>query len=124
MSAGRLNGPVDMLAKVLLLVGVVALLAGAFPTMLSLLGNGTLAAIIVFITLGLAVGHLLGGPQEDQKYVLAFASATRHPVIALMIGKANFPDEPLLGPTILLYLLVNMLAGVAYHLWEKRRAAA
>ena len=72
--------------------------------MLSLLGNGTLAAIIVFITLGLAVGHLLRAePQEDQKSVLAFASATRHPVIALMIGKANFPDEPLLGPTILLY---------------------
>jgi len=120
----RIVKPVDVLAKLLLLVGVVALLGAAFPAMMSLIGNGTLAAIVVFITLGLAVGHMLGGPQEDQKYVLAFASASRHPVIALMIAKANFPDEPLLGPTILLYLVVNMLVGVAYHVWEKRRAAA
>ena len=75
--------------------------------MLSLIGNGSLLALAAFVAVGLAAGHLLGGPNAADRLVLALSTATRHPVIALTVAKANFPDEPLLGATVLLYLLVG-----------------
>jgi BASS family bile acid:Na+ symporter len=55
--------------------------------------------------------------------VLALSTASRYPGIALAVAKANFPDEPDLGATIVLYLLVNLIIGLPYQVWQKRRAA-
>ena len=122
--AARIAKPVDLVAKVLLLGGVLALLAGTYRSLLALVGNGTLAAMAGFVVAGLAVGHLLGGPAADHRIVLAIATASRHPAIALTVAKVNFPDEPNLGATILLYLLVNAIVGIPYQKWQQRRAAA
>ncbi len=65
------------------------------PQVLPLLGQGTLAAIIVFILLALASGHLLGGPTADNRTVLAMMSSSRHPGVALAIAGANFPSQKL-----------------------------
>jgi len=61
----------------------------------------------MFVVAGLVVGHLLGGPPRDQASVLALSSACRHPMMALTIASANFPDERF-GAAVLLYLLVNV----------------
>jgi bile acid:Na+ symporter, BASS family len=97
------------------------LLAGTFTAVLSLVGNGTIVAMVAFVVIGLAVGHALGGPSANDRLVLALSTASRHPAIALAIAKANFPDEPHLGATIILYLLVSLLIGVPYQIWQKRR---
>ena len=73
--------------------------------------------------MGLAIGHWLGGPSAEHRLVLALSTAIRHPAIALAIAKANSPDEPQLGATITLYLLVSLLIGIPYQIWQKRRNA-
>src|SRR5436305_295298 len=46
------------------------------------IGNGTLAAITGFIVVGLAIGHVFGGPEPNNKTTLALFTAARHPGIA------------------------------------------
>ena len=121
--AARITKPVELIARVLLVVGLLAVLAKGLPAVLSLVGNGTILAMAAFIVVGLAVGHVLGGPDERDRLVLALSTASRHPAIALAVAKANFPDEPYLGATILLYLLVNLIIGIPYQVWQKGRAA-
>jgi bile acid:Na+ symporter, BASS family len=117
--ASRIERPVGLVAKVLLPLGVLALL----PTMWALVGNGTLLVMIAFVAAGLVIGHLLGGPDPEKAAVLGIASASRHPAIALSIGAANFPNEHL-SAAIVLFLIVNFVACVPYIAWQKRRAAA
>jgi bile acid:Na+ symporter, BASS family len=122
--AARIAKANDLIAKVLLVIGVVALLAGVLPSALALAGNGAIVAMAVFVVAGLAIGHWLGGPETDQRTVLALSTASRHPAIAFAIAKANFPDEPYLGAALVLFLLVNLLVGIPYQVRQKRRAAA
>ena len=122
--AARSVKAVQTIATVLLVLGVLAVLANGMPAVLSLIGNGSVIAFGAFVAAGLAAGHLLGGPHAAERLVLALSTATRHPAIALAVAKANFPDEPLLGATVLLYLLVGLLIGVPYQVWQKRRIAA
>ncbi len=121
--AARVAKPIELMATVLLGLGVLAVLAHGMPAVLSLIGTGSVLALAAFVAVGLAAGHLLGGPNADDRLVLALSTATRHPVIALTVAKANFPDEPLLGATVLLYLLVGLLIGIPYQVWQKRRIA-
>ena len=80
--------------------------------------------MITVVVVGLAAGHWLGGPEDGDRRVLALSTASRHPAIALAVAKANFPDEPQLGPTILLYLLVSAIGGIVYHKWVTRHDGA
>jgi BASS family bile acid:Na+ symporter len=121
--AARIVKPVELVAQVLLALGVLAVLAVTLPAIFSLVGNGSIIAMAAFVVLGLTVGHALGGPDGDHRLVLALSTASRHPAIALAIARANFPDEPYLGATMLLYLLVSVLLGVPYQVWQKRRTA-
>ena len=77
-----------------------------------------------FVVIGLAVGHWLGGPRPETSAVLALSTASRHPAIALALAKVNFPDEPFLGATILLYLLVLTIVTVPYVRRQRRVAGA
>ena len=90
----------------------------------ALVGNGTLVALAVFAAAGLIVGHWLGGRRDEDRLVLALSTASRHPAIALAVASANFPDEPNLGASIVLYLLVNGLVAFPFLAWRKRRASA
>ena len=121
--AARIAKPVEIIATALLVAGVLVLLAGTFREVFSLIGNGSIVALAAFVVMGLAVGHGLGGPSADDRLVLALSTASRHPAIALAIAKANFPDEPHLGATIILYLVVSLLIGIPYQIWQKRRIA-
>jgi len=119
--ARRLAKPAGLIAKVLLAIGAVGLLIGATGPMFALVGSGTVVAMVAVVLVGLAVGHLLGGPEDGHRLVLALSTASRHPAIALAVAKANFPDEPRLGPAILLYLFLSVIVGVSYQGWFNRR---
>jgi len=54
--------PLSVLAAVLLIVSAVPIVFATWRAMVSLIGNGTLAAMIAFVLAGLLAGHLLGGP--------------------------------------------------------------
>jgi BASS family bile acid:Na+ symporter len=121
--ARRMAKPVTIVAMIVLAVGALLLLFGAWEAVWKLVGNGSILAIAAFVAAGLVAGHLLGGPNEDDRTVLALATATRHPALALAIAKAGFPNEPGLGATVLLYLLVGGLVAVPYIQWRKKLAA-
>jgi BASS family bile acid:Na+ symporter len=106
----------------LLVVAVVPVLITMWPAMVSLIGDGTLVVIVAFVAVGLGVGHLLGGADPDDRTVLALATATRHPGVALVICAGIFPAaEKLVAPALMLYLLVGAIASAPYVRWRKRQ---
>ena len=109
-----------MVSRVLLVIGVLALLVVGLPAAWALVGTGRLSAMTAFVAAGLAIGHWLGGPEANDRTVLAMSTASRHPAIALSIAKANFPDEPRLGAAIVLFLVVNLVIGFIYMARRKR----
>lgn len=117
--AEKLAGPVSKAAKLLLLVAVLPLLVATFPALLSLATSTTLLAVLLFTSIGLFVGHQMGGPDPDQSVVLALSTASRHPMIAYSIAAANFPDLRF-GGIILLFLLGNALLCAPYLAWQRK----
>jgi BASS family bile acid:Na+ symporter len=119
--AARIEKPVKLVATLVLVAGAGVLLIAALPVIAGLIDVGILLAITVFVLIGLAAGHWLGGPQAEDAAVLALSTASRHPAIALAVGKINFPNEPYLGATILLYLIVLTVITVPYVRRQRRR---
>lgn len=119
--ARRMVRPVFLLAAIFLFGGLLPVLFKAMPDIVSLIGNGTILVFIIFVVVGLFVGHLLGGPAPDDRPVLALATASRHPAIAATIAIANFPEQKMVFPAILLYLLLNIIICLPYIVWLKRR---
>jgi BASS family bile acid:Na+ symporter len=119
--AERLAKPVSLIAGIGLLACVVAILFAAWPAIRTLVGDGTLIALAAFVLVGLAIGHLLGGPEPQNRPALAISTASRHPGIAIAIAQANFPEQKLAMAAVLLYLLVNAVVSIPYNVWIKRR---
>ena len=105
--ADRVTRPIATLAGVLLILGVVPVLFVSMRAILPLLGDGTLLSLAAFALIGYFVGYLFGGPDPEQRSVLSLATASRHPGLALAIAHANFPEQKLVGPLVLLYLIVS-----------------
>lgn len=118
--AQRIAKPISVVSTVLLIAGAIPILFTVMPTIVSLIGNGTLAAIVAFVLLGLLVGHLLGGPEPAQRRVLALTTSSKHPGVAAAIAIANFPEKDLVLAAILLYLLVNIAISIPYIAWCNR----
>ena len=117
--------PLAVKACMLLLVfACIPILVKRRPAMLALIGDGTLLAIVAFVAVGLAVGHLLGGPDPRERGVLALATAMRHPGVALVIASGIAEGDKVVGPALMLYLLVGTLVSAPYVRWAKRIAAA
>jgi BASS family bile acid:Na+ symporter len=114
--------PVSMGAGVLLLAAFVPVLIAEWRKLVELVGNYSIVAIIVFVLAGLAVGHLLGGPDPDNRTVLALSTATRHPAVAMAIAY-NAADRPAVLAAVLLVLLVGTIASVPYVRWRRRAHA-
>jgi BASS family bile acid:Na+ symporter len=122
--AGRAAKPMSLVATLLLVASVVPVLFTQWPAISSLIGNGTLAAFAAFVIVGLTVGHLLGGPVSDDRTVLAFSTASRHPGVAIATASRNFPGEKLVVAAVLLYVLVGAVVGIPYMIWSMRRHAS
>ena len=119
--AERIAKPLTSISGLGVVACIIVVWIWMAPAMWSLIGNGTVIALAAFVLVGLAFGHVLGGPVPQNRTALAIATASRHPGIALILAKANFPAETLVGPAVLLYLLVNAVVAVPYLLWTKRR---
>lgn len=120
--AERAAPAVSKLAGFLLIVAFLPILVAVWPQVRALLGNGTGLVIAAVVSMGLFAGHLLGGPDPEDRTALAVASATRHPGIALLIARTDFPTANA-APAILLFLLVGMVVALPYQRWSKRRTA-
>lgn len=120
--APRLARVIGRVAMLTLVASALPVLVKAGPAMASLIGNGTLMAFMAFVLVGLVVGDRLGGPDPENRTVLALFTASRHPGVALAIAAANFPEEKLEGAAVILYLLVGLVASGIYLVWRRRRS--
>ena len=118
--ASRLGPMFSKAGGLLLLAGTAAILVTQWGAMAELIGDGTLLAMTIFVVVGLVVGHLLGGPDSDDRTVLALATASRHPGIALLIAQINYPQETALAAAVLIFLVTNAVLTAPYVLWRKR----
>jgi len=101
-------------AGILALV-LVALLLRARPAIPMLIGNGSMMALVLLAVAGLGIGHLCGGPARKNRRVLAMATATRHPALAIVLASALSPaDERVSGVVIAFAVLVAGLAAIPY----------
>jgi BASS family bile acid:Na+ symporter len=122
--AHRRAGIVYKVALAMLVLLALPLLFVASEPMLALLGKGTLLALAVFVAAGIAIGHWLGGPDPANRTVLALATASRHPGLAIAIATASFPAQGrLIAAAILLYVVVKAFVLIPYNSWSKRRIA-
>ena len=122
--AERIATPVSWTGTIALVAGVLPIFVVSAPAILSLIGNGTLLAIAAFVLVGVAAGHLLGGPDPANRTVLALVTASRHPGVALTIASANFHDQKVVIAALLLYLIVNVLVSLPYQILRQRGAKA
>lgn len=110
---------IGRLANILLVLAVIPVVIASARAIFSLIGDGTLVSFIAFAIVGFVIGHVLGGPEPENRRVLALATATRHPGTAVAIAHLNFPQQQLATPAIALYLIISgivaALAGRERH---------
>jgi BASS family bile acid:Na+ symporter len=101
------------------LIALIPLLIKMLPGAVALIGNGNVLTIAVVIVAALGIGHLLGGPDPDDRTTLALACGARHPGVALAIANANFADQQA-GGAILLFIIVSAIVSIPYKKWRGR----
>ena len=118
--ADRLVKPITIVATVLLLAAVLPVLFVSWHAMWAMVGNGVLITLALFSIVGILVGHLLGGPDPDNRSVLALATSIRHPGIALAIASLNFPEEKKAVLIVFLFhLILGSIVAIPYIKWRK-----
>jgi BASS family bile acid:Na+ symporter len=122
--AGHIAKPVRVIANALfiLLFLVVIVLVVVAPDLRAMLWLGWRPTVVIIIMVGvsLAIGHLLSGPLQERRSVLAVASIARNVGLALFI--ASFCDYgQQFIPTLLTYMILGSLLAVPYTVWSKRR---
>jgi BASS family bile acid:Na+ symporter len=121
--AARIAPWVYRLSMALVLLAFLPIIVSIWPAIQQIVGNGTLLTMAVVVIIALAGGHLLGGPDREDRGTLAIASAVRHPGIAMMLANANFADKRVTA-AVLLFMLVGLVVGVPYKRWIKGAAKA
>jgi bile acid:Na+ symporter, BASS family len=118
--ARRIDKPLSIVATSALVLACLPILINEYRDMGRLVGNFSVVAMVAFALVGLAVGHWLGGPDLDDRSVLAMATAARHPAVALAITH-NAIDRPGVMAAVLMTLLVGSVVAIPYVRWSKRR---
>jgi bile acid:Na+ symporter, BASS family len=113
------NRVLDLAGIVLLLCGV-ALLAINWQVLLLIQGPGLLALITMMIV-AIATGHWLGGPDTENRNVLAIACATRHIGVALVVA-TTFPKVRTVV-VLIAYVFLAALISALYLNYANRRQA-
>jgi len=118
--ADRLSDAILKAGGIVLLLGVVALLAVQGGLLLEA-GWRPLLALAGLTVVALLVGHVLGGPDPDDRTALAVCCATRHVGIAILA--ASVVPGPRVATLVLAYLLASAMVAIPYVQWRRRTAA-
>ena len=122
--AERIEEPVGKLANLLFLLFTLAVVGffviSADLRGMLLVGWIPFVAVVIVVAAGLAMGHLLGGPAQNTRAVVAVACIARNAGLALFIAAlSNYQMEFI--PVLLVYLLTGSVLAIPYSVWSKRR---
>jgi BASS family bile acid:Na+ symporter len=121
----RIVKPVSMFANLLLVVAALIVLFNISGAIWGMIGHGVLVVLALFTLVGIAIGHFLGGPDPDDRTVLALATGIRHPGLAMAIASVNFPDQKAaVLAVVVCHVLVGLILSIPYLIWRKRNHAA
>ena len=118
--AAKLSPIANAVGMGLLVALSLLVLAAQWDALRSLIGDGTFGACVLLAVVGLAAGHLFGGADRDHQTVLALATASRHPGVAVTLGAAAEPANTLVPVAVVLYVLVSFAVAIPYTRWRKR----
>jgi bile acid:Na+ symporter, BASS family len=118
-SSERFAGHASGIAGVALVVASLALLVTHLQLLAAVHWQGMMA-LIAMMVVGLAIGHILGGPDPDERTTLAIACVTRHVGVAVVVA-TSFRGP---GTAVMLaaYFLSTALVTIAYLQWRRRKA--
>lgn len=120
--AKRIEQAVSLLSLGVLLIVALLIIVSTARAMLAQIGDGTLLLMAVFVLVGLAAGHLLGGAVPQERTDLALAAASRHPGITLAVAEMTFPEGHAAKALVAIYLIVAVVIGMPYIKWRAKRA--
>lgn len=115
--AAALVRPMSVIGMAMLVGMLAPVLFIEWSVAWSMVGNGMLVAFVLFSIIGLAVGHLLAGPIPGDRLVLALATASRHPGVALAVAAANSDQIPVVASVVIWHLAVGALLSAPYANW-------
>lgn len=115
--ASRMVRPASLLGTGLLVVSVLPVLVTEWGLVWSMVGNGTLVILVVFAVVGIAVGHMLGGPNPHDQVVLALATASRHPGVAIAVAAVNTEHIAPVAAVVIWHLVVGSVLAGPYLKW-------
>ncbi len=110
---GRLVG----LAGLFLALTALALLAMNWHVALEVRWQGV-AALAVLILMALVIGHLVGGPKEEDRTALAVACATRHIGVAVVVA-TSLPGVRV-AIVISVYIAISVAITLPYTRWRRK----
>lgn len=119
----RIAKPCRLLSVALLALGVLPVLLAAAPVVWALIGQRIFISLIALALCGFAIGHWLGGPEPETRTILAFATSTRHPGVAISIAALNFPDEKTVLAVVFCHVIIGLILAIPYTYWRRRRHA-
>ena len=111
--------PLTVISNSLFLVLIVVASIIGLPLLLKVWGL-PLIVIAILVIVSLAIGHFLGGPDDDKRSVLAIACIARNVGLALFIAVLNNMQEKVF-PTLVAYLMIGSCLGIFYSIWNKHQ---
>ncbi|MBU8875223.1 hypothetical protein KQ910_15725 [Reyranella sp. MMS21-HV4-11] len=113
-TGGRLVG----VAGLFLALTALVLLAVNWHIVLEVNWQGV-AALAVLILMALVIGHLVGGPKEEDRTALAVACATRHIGVAVVVA-TSMPGARV-AIVISVYIAISVVITLPYTRWRRKR---
>jgi predicted Na+-dependent transporter len=107
-AAGEVEPVMAQISTISLALLLVLMLGLNISNVVALFGTGAIIATVLFITISIAAGYLLGGPRTDTRQVLALGSGQRNLSAAFIIATGSFADQP----NVLVYLAAAGLVGM------------
>jgi bile acid:Na+ symporter, BASS family len=117
--AAKIARPLSIVGAVLLIAAFVPVLLKIWPAIVGSFGNYSLLTIVSFVVVALGVGHVLGGPDAEDRTVLAMSTASRHPGVALAVAHDTPNVLPVLG-VVLICVIAGAVLGKLYVKWTAR----
>lgn len=121
-AADRIGPSLGKVATVVLYAFLIPILLKTFGLVLAmdLWSYGVMA---IFIITNLALGHLLGPRDAEQRTILAMESGGRNFGLALTIAALNFSQDKALA-VLIPYLILFIVISTIYLKWRERGATA
>jgi predicted Na+-dependent transporter len=115
----RIANKLWAIAGIVFIVAGLTLLALNWQLLLEVRGPG-IGALVILMIIAAAIGHILGGPDPDNRTALAIACCTRHLGVAVIVASA------LRGPRALVllaaYIFCSTLVSIPYLHWRRDKA--